>query len=138
MDEVHCKNGADTALHEPRVLLIEDDPTVQQIIEEIVNTLGLVTVHAVSAAEAIDSFSRYYNDTVCIILDYGIPGMDISQLIFRFKELKSDVPVILSSGYPKSYFEAELAPNQISGFIPKPFDSQTLIRELQKYIVKQG
>lgn len=114
------------------VLVVEDDPAVRQVIEEIISTLGLYSINANSASEALASFERYAADTVCVFLDYGVPGMHALQLLTRFKELRADIPVILSSGYPESYISNDIPSVWIDGFIAKPFDSQTLIGTLKR------
>ena len=120
------------------VLVVEDDPAVRQVIEEIISTLGLYSVNANSAAEALASFERCAEDTVCVFLDYGVPGMHTLQLLTRFKELRADIPVILSSGYPESYISNDIPSLWIDGFIAKPFDSQTLIGTLQRVIKRRN
>ena len=120
------------------VLVVEDDPAVRQVIEEIISTLGLYSVNANTAGEALAAFERHAFDTVCVFLDYGVPGMHALQLLTRFKELRADIPVILSSGYPESYISNDIPSILIDGFIAKPFDSQTLISTLQRVIRQQA
>lgn len=120
------------------VLVVEDDPAVRQVIEEIIATLGLFSVNANSASEALASFKLYAADTVCVFLDYGVPGMHALQLLARFKELRADIPIILSSGYPESYINNDMSTLGVDGFIAKPFDSKTLIGTLQRVIAKNG
>ena len=86
-----------------QVLIVEDDRVIIELIQDIVSSLGFGVVVAENAAEALAEYEECADSAVCVILDYGIPGMDASRLLYRMKEINGHVKVLLSSGYSPSF-----------------------------------
>ena len=116
------------------ILVIEDDPLVVQVIEDILDSIGFEVITAQTASQAVSLYRDNCSATSCIILDYGIPGMHVSRLLSELKEINSDVKVLLSSGYPQSFISRDVCFEGIDGFIAKPYDPQHLVTELNKII----
>lgn len=114
------------------VLLIEDDPVILELLQDVLSGAGFKVLIAKSATDGLALFENYYDSTFCIILDYGIPGMHASRLLERLLEIDEEVKVILSSGYPQNFVSEDFPLDRIAGFMAKPYDPQVLISELQR------
>ncbi len=117
-----------------RILVVEDDPSVVDLIRDIVGLLGYETVVAENADEAISEFRNHCESAACVILDYGIPGMDASRLLSRLKEIDSGVKVLLSSGYSRSFIAKDFPMDSVAAFIPKPYEPQLLVEALSRVV----
>lgn len=74
-----------------KILVIDDDPILQQTIAENLRTLGYEVEVASKAVEGLQK--AYGAQPDLIILDVMLPGMDGWQTCRRFREM-SDVPII--------------------------------------------
>lgn len=113
-------------------LVIEDDEAVVELLQSVLVAAGFDVIAAENAVDGLSLYRRYSNSTLCVILDYGIPGMHAARLLQRFREIDEGVKVILSSGYPQQFIREDFPLDRIAGFIPKPYMPQTLLGELSK------
>lgn len=120
------------------VLLVEDDSIIVDLLQNVLQNAGFGVRIARHAAEALELFSQFREETCCVILDYGIPGMHASRLLERFLELDPEVKVILSSGYPQNFIVEDFPLERISGFLAKPYDPQVLVFELRRLVTEQS
>jgi len=61
-----------------RVLVVDDDPSVREVLARMLQTLGCEVVEAGSATEAVSAFLAGSFDM--ITLDYKMPGLDGAEL----------------------------------------------------------
>lgn len=117
-----------------QILVIEDDKSIVELIKEIVSLLGFDVIAAENADEAISEFEECSDSAACVILDYGIPGMDASRLLSRLREIDSGVKVVVSSGYSQSFIARDFPLDTVSAFIAKPYEPQLLVDALTKVV----
>ena len=117
-----------------QILVVEDDFNVVELIRDIVALLGFEVIVAENAEQALDKFEQCSDSALCVILDYGIPGMDASRLLSRLREIDAKVKVLLSSGYSRSFIAKEFPLESVDGFIPKPYEPQLLVEALNKVV----
>ena len=111
----------------PVIMIVEDNQYVAQFVEEILRQIGAIVIVARSGPEAIDLFLSEKDQISLVLLDYGIPGMHASQLVNRFRSLKSGVKVVVSSGYEEAEIFSDLSRKEIDGFIAKPYEINTFV-----------
>ena len=120
-----------------RVLIIEDDSIVVDIIEETLKSFFNSKTHKESCGkEAMALFEKYASDTSCVILDYGIPDMHASRILSALRETNSNAKVILASGYPKHFVKRDFPLESIDSFLAKPFSPRKLALEVERLINK--
>jgi CheY-like chemotaxis protein len=127
-------DGSDSVPQETdakHVLVVEDDPVILELLQDVLSNGGFRVLIAKNAADGLALFRSHAETTVCVILDYGIPGMHASRLLERFLEVDQEVKVILSSGYPQNFIGEDFPLDKIAGFMAKPYDPQVLISELE-------
>jgi len=78
----------------PRIMVVDDDPTIIKIIDHAMKKEGIEVISANSGQEALDLVSRDRPDLV--LLDVMMPGMDGFETFQRLKAIM-DVPVIMLS-----------------------------------------
>ena len=115
---------------------MEDDSVIVELLREILGVLGLEAVIAENAYDAISEFAESVANTVCVILDYGIPGMDASRLLAKLRDINPEIKVVLSSGYSSSFIARDFPLSAVSAFIAKPYEPLVLV-EMLKRIVEQ-
>ena len=113
-----------------KVLFIEDDPSLTELIKAYFLIEKLDLTLAKTGAEAIKFFSE--NPFDLIVTDLHLPDIGAVDLITKFKEIDKTVIIIATSGSHHNEF-SELD-EYIWEFIEKPYKLQSLLHILIKGI----
>ncbi len=89
------------------ILLVDDNPHGLVARRTVLQELGYVIHTGASGAEALELLSRHKVDLV--ITDFRMPNMDGVELIARMRQLRSDLPIILLSGFVEPLGLTELS-----------------------------
>ncbi len=120
-------------MNQIKVLVIDDEKLLLKSTCLALQQYGFDTRGALDGIEGLEAAATFQPDV--ILLDIMMPGMDGWQVLEKLKMLDecSNIPVIIFSA--KEYFNGlEIAlEHGADGFIPKPFNMQTLIRVLQTH-----
>ncbi len=129
------------ALDGNRILIIDDDVSIRNGLEELFESTG----YQVDTAE--DGFMagalvEQYRPAV-IILDLIMPGLDGFSVCRHIKEQKhlKDIKIIVLTGYPSKENVQEVKRAGADIVISKPVDSEIILKEVQdllgaKYAIK--
>ena len=90
------KNGNDGNRSTKAVLFVDDEPSILSIRRLVFEALGYSVLTAACGEDALEVFAMYPVDAV--VLDYLMPGMDGEETARCIRKLRSDIPIILSSG----------------------------------------
>jgi signal transduction histidine kinase/DNA-binding response OmpR family regulator len=114
----------------PTVLVIDDDPTVHDLMQRFLNKEGLVMIAAKSGEEGI-RLARELRPTV-ITLDVLMPGMDGWAILTALKAdpVSSDIPVIMVSIVDEKHMGYALG---AADYLTKPIDWERLSALLERY-----
>ncbi len=114
------------------ILLVDDEPTLLQLGERLLSTLGY-SVHTASNGEEACRIYQEQRPTIhLVILDYLMPGMNGEETFFALKKINPEVRVLLASGFSREGRPQELINAGIQGFIPKPFMIQDLSKAVRQ------
>ena len=135
---------ADPALHAPQgaaamlrrasdgevVLVVEDEPAVLEMAVESIQELGYKTIQACDARQALD-FLRGGGRVDILFSDVVMPGgMNGVQLTVEARRIRSDLKVVLASGYATSALDGASVPEDVP-LIRKPYERDVLASTLQ-------
>ncbi|MFP4583171.1 MAG: response regulator, partial [Desulfococcaceae bacterium] len=108
------------------VLVVDDDEAVRALGEKMVARLGFRTRTARDGLEALDAFRTHGDDIVAVLLDLSMPRMDGVRAAEALREMRPELPILLSSGFSQKEAVRRLNPADISGFIQKPYRMSAL------------
>ncbi|MEY4515219.1 MAG: Family ership [Pseudomonadota bacterium] len=120
-------------VQKPRVLVIEDDEDIREILVDLLQDYGYQSTGAVHGRDALDKLRDMSARPKLILLDLMMPIMDGRE--FREKQLATpelaDIPVVIISAFRdgERLFEA-LKP---TAFVPKPIDLQRLLQIVESF-----
>ncbi|MCC2616492.1 response regulator [Aestuariibacter halophilus] len=117
------------------LLVVEDNPINQEVINAILNSLGLECDMIIEAEQALDMLSnkRY----ALVMMDMHLPGMDGLSGTRAIHQHFPDIPVVLLTA------DVFLDPSQdgdvlFQGHLTKPVDKNTLVATLNQLIPATG
>lgn len=102
-----------------KVLVVDDDDTLLQLLTETVQTMGCVATSARSGLDALNIISERKYDIV--VTDLKMPGMDGLQLLAEIKKVDKDVVVIMVTGYATLETAVKAIEKGAYDYIAKPF-----------------
>jgi len=103
-----------------RLLIIDDEPTLLDLLRRYLMRLGYEVETCVNPQEALALFQAEPDRFSMAITDLSLPALDGEELIERMRELRPGLPAIITSGYAYQ----PRAPG--IGFLQKPFLPQML------------
>ncbi|MGL3822957.1 PAS domain-containing protein [Sphingopyxis sp. R3-92] len=123
-DDAH---DAPTKLHRLKILAVDDDSLILMNTSALLEDLGHTVFEASSGDEALALFAANCDIDV-IVTDHAMPGMTGAELAEQIEEIRSNVPLILATGY------GELPPGFRSGAVKlgKPFSQKALADALSQ------
>lgn len=122
MTEGHLPRGSET------VLVVEDNPEVEEIAGLLLTQLGYRVLHAPTAAAALEMLASAAAIDL-VFTDVVMPGeLDGVALARRISELYPDMAVLLTSGYAKARHTLEAG----LPIVRKPYQLQTLARAVRE------
>lgn len=97
----HSLLRLDTLAKETRllVMLVDDDFQVREAGEKMLKRLGYRVSTFASPLAALDAFRQAPEIFDLVITDLTMPEMSGDELSRRLRRVRSDVPIIISSGY---------------------------------------
>ncbi len=113
------------------VLLVDDEPRVRDVASEMLTLLGFRVLTAGNGREGLEVFRERKDEITCVILDLTMPEMGGEEGLRELRGLKSDVRVILSSGYNEQEVSQRFVGSGLAGFIQKPYTVAKLRETLQ-------
>jgi two-component system, cell cycle sensor histidine kinase and response regulator CckA len=104
-----------------RVLVVDDEASIRDLLAK---TLALAEYDVDTAADgthALDRLREARGDYDLMIADLRMPGMDGLTLIRQAKRIKSDMPVIIITGFSTESSAIEAVNLGVAGYLTKPF-----------------
>ena len=108
------------------VLVVDDEDFVREMAKEVLETIGFDVVVAEDGFEAVGMFKELRDEIRAVVLDMTMPRMNGEETFSELRRIRSDVPVLLSSGYSEHEAQTRFAGKGLSGFIQKPYTPQRL------------
>lgn len=108
----------------PRVLLVDDEPAILDLLGELFAGWGYVTEAATSGEQALALVQRRAFDLA--VLDIRMPGLDGLELLRRLKVHDAGIEVLMLTGNPSADSAVQALRDGAFGYIAKPVDPDEL------------
>ena len=116
------------------ILLVDDEKMIREVASAMLEKLGYRVLVAPDGTAAVDLFAEESETIDLVLLDMIMPGMDGGTAFDRIREIRPQVPVILSSGYAISGHAEAIMQRGCNGFIQKPFKINELSRKVREIL----
>jgi excisionase family DNA binding protein len=102
-----------------RVLVVDDEASIRDLLSK---TLALAEYEVDTAADASAALDRVRGvEYDLLIADLKMPGMDGLTLIRQVKRIRSELPVIIITGFSTESSAIEAVNLGVAGYLTKPF-----------------
>jgi putative two-component system response regulator len=122
--------GARTRSARPRVLCVDDEPVILQVLRRLLEGQGFETVTTNDPEAAVVAFDDRPFDVV--ITDIHMPKMDGMTLMRTLRERLPDLPVMVVTGHGTVDTAIQALREGASGMLVKPFTGQELLAEVSR------
>ncbi len=111
-----------------KILIVEDDADISDIVKEYLGAAGLEVTGACDGEEALRFFSEYSYDVV--VLDIMLPKIDGWSVLRKIRE-NSMVPVIILSAKGEEYDRLKGFDLGVDDYVVKPFSPKELLARVR-------
>jgi CheY-like chemotaxis protein len=104
-----------------RVLVVEDNTFVQRLAESVLLEAGFAVDVAEDGQAALALLGARVQDYDVLLLDMRLPRLSGQDVLSAVRELRPDLPVVVSSGFP---VDPAL---RVAGLLRKPYLARELV-----------
>jgi len=115
-----------------KVLLVDDDPAILEILADMMAIFGHDYVTAMNGAEAIEKLKHDFFDLV--LTDMMMPNMDGMELLKHINAKYPNIKVMVVTGYDRAFTYTDVIRAGASDFISKPFNTDELEAKINRIV----
>jgi two-component system, cell cycle sensor histidine kinase and response regulator CckA len=116
------------------ILLVEDEPTILDMTQKMLERKGYSVLPAATPAEAMD-LARTHTDPIHLLMtDVVMPEMNGRDLAEQMSSLYPDIKLLFMSGYPADVIAHQGMLDDGVAFIQKPFSMKDLAEKLREVL----
>jgi len=110
------------------ILVVDDEETVLNLVQRILEEAGYSVVTAANGEEAFDKVLR--DGIGLMLLDIKMPGLDGFQVLDLIRQ-RSNIPVIMLTGLAEVDSLLDALNNGADDYITKPFKPRELVARIE-------
>lgn len=117
-----------------RVLIVEDEPAIREMVAFALARAGLQAIHAADAREAEHAIAEQLPDL--ILLDWMLPGQSGLELARRLRrqDLTREVPIIMLTARGEEGDRVNGLESGVDDYVVKPFSTRELVARIRAVI----
>ncbi len=120
-----------------RILLVEDEELIIQMLEQILEDIGYHVTPRTSSVEALKAFEARPDKFDLVITDMTMPNMTGAELAPRLLKIRPDIPIILCTGFNEMIDETRAKAIGIQEYVMKPILRHDIARTIRKVLDKE-
>ncbi|MFH1842004.1 MAG: ATP-binding protein [bacterium] len=120
-----------------RILFVDDEPSLARLNQKHLERFGYTVTAVTSSRNALNIFRSDPEAFDLVITDQTMPEMTGDQLTTALLAIRSDLPVILCTGYSETVNEETASELGIRAFVMKPFKREELMTAIREVIEGQ-
>jgi PAS domain S-box-containing protein len=120
------------------ILFIDDEETLIDLAESMLKKLGYRVETRTRPDKALEIFGAAPHKFDLVISDMTMPGMTGDSLASELMKIRSDIPIIICTGYSEKIDEQRAKGLGIKGLIMKPFTIRSLSKTVRDALDQNG
>jgi DNA-binding NtrC family response regulator len=122
-------------MHDPRILLVEDDPSVRHGTAAFLRANSLEVVEAESYQQGLEAFRACAPEVV--VADYSLPDGNSLDLLAKVKRISEDTPFIILTAHGSIDLAVRAIKEGAEQFLTKPVESKALLVIIRRLLQQQ-
>ena len=118
------------------ILFVDDEEPIVRMMQQILERLGYQVTSRTSSVEALEAFKAKPDEYDLVITDMTMPNMTGVELAPRLREIRSDIPIIMCTGFSETIDEDRAKNMGIPAYIMKPFLIDEIAKTIRKVLEK--
>jgi PAS domain S-box-containing protein len=114
------------------ILFVDDDEMVNIMGTELLEMLGYQVSSFTDSQKALKAFERNPQDFHLLITDHTMPHLIGPELMAKIKVIRSDIPMLLITGYSNLASPENMQEWGCDGIITKPYNIKELSQEISE------
>ena len=127
------KQGAVPAGDE-RILLVDDEQAIADLEKQMLERLGYRVTSCCDSFDALDLFRSDPDRFDLVLSDMTMPGMTGDELAEEVKAIRSEMPVIICTGFSAKMDEEKAAALGINALLKKPVSLEEMARTVRRVL----
>ncbi|MET0658041.1 MAG: response regulator [Steroidobacteraceae bacterium] len=115
-----------------RVLLVEDEPLIQEVATAYLEEAGFAVDIAGTATEAMGQLSLLREGVDAVVVDIGLPDRTGDKLAREIRALYPDLPIVFTTGYVTPRATQDFTADSKVVFVTKPYLAADLTGALER------
>ena len=111
----------------PAILIADDEEAVRTVTSRMLETAGYRVIAATDGRDVVEKFRQNGPAVRLVLLDLTMPNQDGEGAFRQLRQMQTNLPVILMSGYPKPDVMKRFADAGLTAFLQKPFRPAELL-----------
>ena len=116
------------------ILLVEDEPTLRELITNVLTTAGYKVLSTHEPGEAISTTKKYQGVIHMLLTDVIMPTMNGAQLALALRKDLPNMKVLYMSGYTTDFTAQHGIIGPGSHFLEKPFRPTILLQRIREVL----
>ena len=117
-----------------RILFVDDENAMVSLNQQRLERLGYKVTGKTNPSEALEFFRSDPNQFDLVITDMTMPRMTGDKLAQEVLKIRSDIPIIICTGYSNRMSEAKAQELGIRKYIEKPIEMENLARSVREVL----
>ncbi len=119
-----------------RVLVVDDDPTVSDVVRRYLERVGLAVTLAADGHAALRAYETDRPDLV--VLDLMLPGLDGLEVCRRLRSRPNEVPIVMLTALGEEADRVLGLQLGADDYVTKPFSPRELVLRVQSVLRRAG
>jgi len=115
------------------ILIIDDEPSICNILADILEGFGYTTLTAIDGQQGVDMFTQHQQGIDLVMCDVALPKLDGREVLSKIRAMVPNIPFLFITGYEDSSMD-EITGNNYTKVLMKPFDFVMLSHEVNSLI----
>ncbi|MCU7812278.1 MAG: response regulator, partial [Candidatus Thiodiazotropha sp. (ex Notomyrtea botanica)] len=120
------------------ILVVDDEPQIQAYFEALLSDSKAEVICCDNGFQALGRLSKATERIDLVICDQSMPGMSGIEMVEQLRNLGSEVPVILCSGYGDALGDGLIASLNIGMLLHKPMKKNETLSAIQWLLQQKG
>ncbi|MCP3872894.1 MAG: response regulator, partial [Desulfobacteraceae bacterium] len=133
-DRIVIDKGSETAVGTEKILLVDDEVSVAKLEGQMLSRLGYQVSVKTNINDALKVFRSNPNFYDLVISDMTMPNMTGDQLAKEILSTKSDIPIIICTGFSERINKEQAEAIGVKGFLMKPVVKSDMAQMVRKVL----